>query len=59
MDNVDARLDVRERVRRRQDGFALVLLVEVAVRAAVQSEGGAVHEGAQVVVLVKVGDSLL
>lgn len=59
MDDVDARLDVREGVRRCQDGFAFVLLVQVAVSAAVQSEGGAVHEGTQVVVLVKVGDSFL
>lgn len=59
VDNIDPCLDVREGVRRCQDGFAFVLLVQVAVSAAVQSEGSAVHEGTQVVVLVKVGDSFL
>lgn len=59
VDDVDARLDVREGVRRRQDAFAFVLFVQVAVGSAVQCEGSTVHEGTQVVVLVKVGDSLL
>lgn len=59
MDNIDACLDVREGMRCCKDGFAFVLLVQVAVGSAVQSEGSTVHEGAQVVVLVKVGDSFL
>ena len=59
MDNIDACLDVRESMRRREDGFAFVLLIQVAVGSAVQSEGSTVHEGTQVVVLVKVGDSFL
>lgn len=59
MNDVDARLDVREGVRRGEDGFPFVLLDQVAVRSAVQRERRAVHEGAQVVVLVKVGDPLL
>ena len=42
-----------------KDGLALVLLVQVAVGAAVQRERRAVHEGAQVVVLVEVRDPLL
>lgn len=57
--NVDASLDVREGMRRRQSGFALVLIVQVTVGSAVQGEGRTVHEGTQVVVLVKVGDSFL
>lgn len=59
VDDVDARLDVGEGVRRCQDGFAFVLLVQVAVGSAVQCKGSTVHEGSQVVVLVKVGDSFL
>ena len=59
VDDVDACLDVWEGVGGGEDGLALVLLVQVTVGAAVQSEGCAVHEGAQVVVLVKVGDPLL
>lgn len=59
MSDVDACLDVRERMRRRQDGFALVLLMQVSVGTAVQCKGRAVHESAQVVVLVKVSDSFL
>lgn len=59
MDHVDARLDVREGMRCREDGFAFILLVQVAMGSAVQSEGSAVHEGTQVVVLVEVGDSFL
>lgn len=57
--DIDACLDVRKSVRRGQDGFALVLLIQVAVRSAVQRERSTVHEGAQVVVLVKVGNPLL
>lgn len=59
VNDVDACLDVREGVRRGEDGFPLVLLDQVAVCTAVQRERRAVHEGAQVVVLVKVGDPLL
>jgi len=59
VNDVDACLDVGEGVRGGQDGLALELLVEVAVRAAVQCEGRAVHEAPQVVVLVEVGDALL
>lgn len=57
MDDVDAGLYVGEGVRRGQDGFTFVLLVQVSVSPAVQREGSAVHEGAQVVVLIEVGDS--
>lgn len=59
VDDVDPRLDVRESVRRREDGFAFVLLVQLAVGSPVQSEGSTVHEVTQVVVLVKIGDSFL
>lgn len=59
MDDVDACLDVREGVRCCQNGFAFVLLVQVPVGSAIQSEGGTIHEGAQIVVLVEVGDSFL
>lgn len=59
VDNIDPCLDVREGMRCCEDGFAFILLVEVAVGSAVQSEGSTVHEGTQVVVLVKVGDSFL
>lgn len=59
VDDVDPRLDVRERVRCCEDGFAFVLLVQLAVRPPVQSERSTVHEVAQVVVLVKIGDSFL
>lgn len=59
VDNVDACLDVREGMRCSKNGFAFVLLVQVAVSSAVQCERSAVHEGAQVVVLVKVGDPFL
>lgn len=59
MDDIDACLDVREGVRCCEDAFAFVLLAQVAVGSAVQSEGGTVHKGTQVVVLVKVGDSFL
>lgn len=59
VDHVDPCLDVRESVRRREDGFALVLLVQLAVGSPVQSEGSTVHEVTQVVVLVKIGDSFL
>lgn len=59
VDDVDACLDVGESVGRGEDGLAFVLLVQVPVGAPVQGEGGAVHEGAQVVVLVEVGDPLL
>lgn len=57
VDDVDACLYVREGMRRCQDRFAFVLLMQVTVCPAVQSEGSTVHEGSQVVVLVKVGDS--
>lgn len=59
MDDVDARLDVREGVGGGEDGLALVLLVQVPVRPPVQREGGAVDEAAEVVVLVKVSDAVL
>lgn len=59
MDDVDARLDVGEGVGGGEDGFALVLLVQVPVRPSVQGEGGAVDEAPQVVVLVEVGDAVL
>jgi len=59
VDDVDARLDVGERVRRGEDGLALELLVQVAVGAAVQRERRAVHEAPQVVVLVEVRDAVL
>lgn len=59
MNDIDTCLDVGEGVRRCEDGFAFVLLVQIAVCSAVQREGSAVHEGAQVVVLVEVSDSLL
>lgn len=59
VDDVDSCLYIGEGVRRRQDGFALVLLVQVAVCPAIQGEGSAVHEGAKVVVLVKIGDPFL
>lgn len=59
MNNIDACLDVREGVGRGEDGFAFVLLDQVAMRSAVQREGRAVHEGTQVVVLVKIGDPFL
>lgn len=59
VNNIDACLDVGEGMRCCKNGFAFVLLVQVAVCSAVQSEGSTVHEGAQVVVLVKVGDSFL
>lgn len=59
VDNVDASLYVGEGMRCCQDGFAFVLLMQVAVGAAIQGEGSAVHESTQVVVLVEVGDPLL
>lgn len=59
VDNIDTCLDVRKSMRCRQDGFAFVLLVQVTVGSAVKREGSTVHEGTQVVVLVKVGDSFL
>lgn len=59
VDHVDPRLDVRESVRCGEDGFAFVLLVQLAVGSPVQSEGSTVHEVTQVVVLVKIGDSFL
>lgn len=59
MDDVDARLDVREGVGGGEDGLALVLLVQVPVRPPVQREGGAVDEAPEVVVLVKVSDAVL
>lgn len=59
MDDVDARLDVGEGVRRGEDGLPLELLVQVAVRPPVQRERRAVDEAPQVVVLVKVRDAVL
>lgn len=59
MDDVDAGFDVRKSVGGGEDGLAFVLLVQVAVGPAVQRERRAVHECAQVVVLVKVRDALL
>lgn len=59
MDDVDPGFDVGEGVGGGEDGLALELLVEVAVGAAVQREGRAVHEAPQVVVLVKVRDPVL
>lgn len=57
VDDVHTGLYVREGVRRCEDCFAFVLLMKVAVCPAVQSKGSAVHEGAKVVVLVKISDS--
>ena len=59
MDDVDACLDVRERVGGGEDGLAFELLVQVPVCPPIQSEGGAVDETSQVVVLVKVSDAVL
>lgn len=59
MDDVDARLDVREGVGGGEEGLAFVLLMQVAMRPPVQREGGAVDETAEVVVLVEVGDAVL
>lgn len=59
MENIDACLDVREGMRGCQDGFAFVLLIQVTVGSAIQSEGSTVHEGTQIVVLIKVRDSFL
>lgn len=59
VDDVDPGFDVGEGVGGGEDGLALELLVQVAVGAAVQREGRAVHEAPQVVVLVEVGDPVL
>lgn len=59
VDDVDARLDVREGVGGGEDGLAFVLLVQVAVCPSVQREGGAVDEPSEVVVLVEVSDAVL
>lgn len=59
MDDVDARLDVREGVRGGEDGFAFVLLVQIAVCSSIQREGGAVDETPQIVVLVEVSYAVL
>lgn len=59
MHDVYPRLDVRERVRCCEDCFAFVLLVQLAMRSPIQSEGSTVHEVTQVVVLVKIGNSFL
>lgn len=56
MDDVDPRLNVREGVRRGEDGLAFELLVQVAVGPPVQREGSAVDKTSQVIVLIKVGD---
>ena len=40
VDDLDSGLDVREVVGRRQDGLALVLLVQLAVRVPVRGERG-------------------
>lgn len=59
MDDVDAGLDVREGMRGGENGLAFELFVQVPVCPSVQGEGGAVDETPQVVVLVKVGDTVL
>lgn len=59
MDDVDASLDVREGVGRGEDGLAFELFVQVPMGPPIQSEGGAVDETPQVVVLVKVSDAVL
>lgn len=59
MDDVYPGLNVREGVGRRQDCFALELLVQIPVSSAVQREGRAVHETPQVVVFVEVSYSVL
>lgn len=59
VDDVDACLDVRESVRGSEYGLAFELFVQVPVGPPVQSEGGAVDETSQVVVLVKVSDAVL
>lgn len=59
VDDVDARLDVREGVGGGEDGLAFVLLMQVAVCPSVQREGGAVDETSEVVVLVEVSDAVL
>ena len=59
VDDVDACLDVRERVGGGEDGLAFELLVQVPVGTPIQSERGAVDETSQVVVLVEVSDAIL
>lgn len=59
VDDVNACLDVREGVGGGEDGLAFELFVQVPVCPPIQSEGGAVDETSQVVVLVKVSDAVL
>lgn len=59
MNDIDAGLDVRECMRGGEDGLPFVLLVQVTMRTAVKRKWCAVHEHAQVVVLVEIGDALL
>lgn len=46
-------------MRRCEDSFTFVLLVQLAMCSPIQSEGSTVHEVTQVVVLVKISDSFL
>lgn len=59
MNDVYPGFNVRESVGRRQDCFALELLVQLPVSSAVQREGRAVHETPQVVVFVEVSYPVL
>lgn len=59
MNDVYPGFNVREGVGRRQDRFALELLVELPVSSAIQREGRAVHETPQVVVFVEVSYPVL
>ena len=59
MYDVDAGLDVGEGMRGGEDGLPFELLVEVAVRTAIQREGRTVDKAPQVVVLVEVSDAVL
>lgn len=59
MDDVYAGFDVGEGMAGGENGFALVLLMQVSMRSAVQRERSTVHKAPQVVVFVKVCDAVL
>lgn len=59
VDDVDAGLDVGERVRGSKDGFPFKLFMQVTMSSSIECEWCAVDKAPQVVVLIKICDAVL
>lgn len=59
MDDINAGSDVGESMRSGEQSLALELLVQIPMCSSIQCEWGTKHEGAQIVVLVKIRDTVL